>query len=176
MFLRDPKRKEKNQTVRESNTVSTAINSEEFAKILKEKKFIYEKNPHIAVGVSGGVDSVALLMLVSRWIQTKKGILTAIHFNHKIRKDSNLDADFVKNLSLKLGIEYKILSWNGPIPSSSLMEKARDQRYEKILNYCKTNKIITLMTAHHLEDSIETYLMRKSRKHSSLGLGWDTNI
>ncbi len=99
MFWRGLKKKEKNQTVQESNVVSIAITSDEFSKILKEKKFIYEKNPHIAVGVSGGVDSVALLLLVNRWIKDKKGLLTAIHFNHKIRKGSNLDADFVKNLS-----------------------------------------------------------------------------
>ena len=170
MFLRGHKRKEKIQIVPKSDEVSKAITSDEFSNILNVKKFIYEKNPHIAVGVSGGVDSVALLMLVNNWIKMRRGSLTAVHFNHKIRKTSNLDVEFIKKLSSKLGIEYKILSWSGPIPDSSLMKKARDQRYEKILNYCKTKKIITFMTAHHLEDSVETYLMRKSRKYATLGL------
>lgn len=150
--------------------MNKAISHEEFSKILHDKNFIYEKNPHVAVGVSGGVDSIALLILVNNWIKKQKGCLTVVHFDHKIRKHSNLDAEFVKSFSMKLGVECKILKWSGLTPSSSLMKKARDQRYEKILNYCRVKKIITLMTAHHLEDSIETYLMRKRRKHSTLGL------
>ena len=41
------------------------------------------------------------------------------------------------------------------------MERARDARYENIINQCKKMKIIHLMTAHNLEDNLETYLMRK---------------
>ena len=45
-----------------------------------------------------------------------------------------------------------------------IMERARDARYENIINLCKKMKIIHLMTAHNLEDNLETYLMRKKKK------------
>ena len=44
------------------------------------------------------------------------------------------------------------------------MERARDARYKNIINLCKKLKIIHLMTAHNLEDNLETYLMRKKEK------------
>ena len=50
------------------------------------------------------------------------------------------------------------------------MHNARDQRYKKIINFCKKEQIISLMTAHHLDDCIETYLMRKQRKYCTTGL------
>ena len=50
------------------------------------------------------------------------------------------------------------------------MKNARDARYERILDICKKLKIIHLMTAHHFNDNLETYYMRKKRNSSSLGL------
>ena len=47
-------------------------------------------------------------------------------FDHKIRKHSSLDAEFVKDLSIKLGVNCKILKWSGSTPTSSLMKKARE--------------------------------------------------
>ena len=50
------------------------------------------------------------------------------------------------------------------------MKNAREARYEKILEISKKLKIIHLMTAHHSNDNLETYYMRKKRKSSTLGL------
>ena len=142
---------------------SKAISNEEFSSLLTNHSFVFEKNPSVAISFSGGSDSVALLILMNNWIKKHKGRLTLIYFDHKLRKESFSEALYTKEISRKLGIDHKILTWNLKKPKSSIMQKAREIRYEKIINFCKQNNIITVMTAHHLDDSLETYFMKKKR-------------
>ncbi len=143
--------------------ISNAITNSEFSTILSNHLFIFEKNPHVAIGFSGGSDSLALLILMNNWIKRKGGVLTLIHLNHKLRKQSFLEAEFTKEMAIKFDVNFKILSWNEKKPVTSIMHKAREIRYEKMISFCKKNKIITIMTGHHYDDSLETYLMRKNR-------------
>ena len=100
---------------------------------------------------------------MNNWIKKHKGLLTLIYFDHKLREESYLESQYTKEISRKLGIDYKILIWNEKKPKTSIMQKAREIRYEKIINFCKENGIMTVMTAHHLDDSLETYIMKKKR-------------
>ena len=150
--------------------VEKTINEEEFDYILKKKKFLAEKNPHVALCVSGGPDSLALLVLMNQWLKKEKGCSTVIHFNHNLRKESKQEEQFVRKFCKKLGVALKVLSWNGTKPKTSLMKKSRDERYKQIIDYCANKEIITIMTAHHLDDCLETYLMRKLRGYATLGL------
>ena len=62
------------------------------------------------------------------------------------------------------------IEWKHEKINSRVMELAREARYEKIINLYKKLRIINLMTAHNFDDNLETYLMRKKRSKSSLGL------
>ena len=143
--------------------MSEAISNEEFSSLLINHSFVYEKNPSIAICFSGGSDSLALLILMNNWIKKHNGFLTLIYFDHKLRKGSYLESQYAKEISKKLGIDHKILNWNEKKPKNSIMQKAREIRYEKIISFCKQKKIMTVMTAHHLDDSLETYFMKKKR-------------
>ena len=107
---------------------------------------------------------------MNQWLEKNKGCSTVIHFNHNLRKESKQEEQFVRNLCKKLGVALKVLSWNGSKPKTSLMKKSRDERYKQIIKYCADKEIITIMTAHHLNDCLETYLMRRLRGYSTLGL------
>ena len=65
-----------------------------FLSSLKKIK-CFENNPHIAVGVSGGPDSMALAILLQKWVRQKKGKLTGLIFDHQIRLDSKDESFFV---------------------------------------------------------------------------------
>ena len=86
---------------------------------LNEKKFIsslieknnFENNPTVAVGVSGGPDSMALLMLVKDWIKNKSGKITVFHFDHKIRQNSSKEANWLESYISGLGINFHLLTW-----------------------------------------------------------------
>ena len=120
--------------------------------------------------VSGGADSIALLMLMKGWISAKSGKLTVFHFDHKIRQESSGEAILLKKKVNKLGINCIVLNWDDIGLKKINMSSARKVRYEKIVNESKKLKILHLMTAHHFDDNIETFLMRKKREFSTFGL------
>ncbi len=146
-----------------------ALTFSEFFSILS-KSFIFEEKPHVAISFSGGPDSLALLILMKNWIQKNNGKITIVHFNHRIRRESEMEAKYVEELAKNFKVNCKVLNWNKSKKSNALMENARDERYNRIINFCREEQIITLMTAHHFDDCLETYLMRKKRKFTTLGL------
>ena len=145
------------------------ISKDEFTSVINTN-FTFEKNPHLGLSISGGPDSMALLMLIKDWIKSKSGKITVFHFDHKMRKKSSKEAIWLKKYISKLGIKFHLLTWDRDEKLRLNMKNARDARYEKILELCKKLKIIHLMTAHHFNDNLETYYMRKKRNSSSLGL------
>ena len=68
-----------------------------FNKILK-KNFLFELNPKVAVAVSGGPDSMAIVFLLNKWIKKNKGSLIALIVDHQLREDSNLEAKHIKKV------------------------------------------------------------------------------
>ena len=145
------------------------ISKEEFSSVINSS-FTFEKNPHIGLSISGGPDSMALLLLVKDWIRSKSGKITVFHFDHKMRKNSSKEARWLKNFVSKLGIEFYLLNWDRDDELVLNMKNAREARYEKILELSKKLRVIHLMTAHHFNDNLETYFMRKKRNSSTLGL------
>ena len=89
--------------------------------------------------------------------------------NHNIRKNSKTEAIEVKKLLKKHQINLIILT-NTKKVDKNIQSNARDIRYKKLINFCKKKKIKVLLTAHHLEDQVETFLIRLSRGSGLKGL------
>jgi len=126
-------------------------------------------NRSYLVAVSGGPDSLALVALTKAYTFHKK---TKFHYalvDHKIRKNSNQEAKKVKSLLKKRKINLKIFLNKKKIVKN-IQAEARNARYEILINYCKKNKIKTLLTAHNLEDQVETFFIRLSRGSGLKGL------
>lgn len=124
----------------------------------------------VALAVSGGVDSIAMLSLASVW-SAESGIkLVVMNVDHNIRVSSQLEQNYVAQISKQLGYKFFPLSWNFDGNKIALQERARKGRYDLISRKCHDLGINTVLTAHHLDDMIETYLMRKAKKSGFLGL------
>ena len=128
------------------------------------------KEKRICVGVSGGSDSLALVLLADEELTPLGYKIIAITVNHGLRSCAQQEADYVAKIMQKHNIEHHILCWEGDKPITGIEEAARNARYELIGNWCKENQVKFLMTAHHLYDQAETFFMRIERGSGLDGL------
>ncbi|MGN0249689.1 MAG: tRNA lysidine(34) synthetase TilS [Lachnospiraceae bacterium] len=145
--------------------------------ITKVKQFIKQfhmihPDDHIVVGLSGGADSVCLLYLLC---QLKKEIpftLSAIHIHHGLRKESDMEEAFVKELCDKWKVpccikKIDVLSYQKE-HHTGIEESARILRYQVFEQEADSQKKIAL--AHHKNDQAETVLFQMFRGSSLRGL------
>ena len=135
----------------------------EFSSSLKGKK-------DLAVAVSGGPDSLALAYLTKCYSLKHKIKIKYYIVNHKIRKESSLEAKIVKKILKKINIQCTILDWNGKKPTKNIQAKAREKRYSLLTRECKKNNIKYLLIGHHLNDLLENFLIRIVRGSGLNGL------
>ncbi|MGH6794195.1 MAG: tRNA lysidine(34) synthetase TilS [Methylocella sp.] len=126
----------------------------------------------IVLGVSGGPDSVALMLLAAEWAHgcaTRPPLYVAT-VDHGLRKDSASEAEMVARWAAGLALPHAILVWNGAKPKSRIQERAREARYELLLDYAARVGADHVMTAHHADDQAETILFRLLRGSGVSGL------
>jgi len=145
------------------------LKNKEFIKII-EKKYTFEKNPYVAVAVSGGPDSMSLLFLVNAFIKYKKGTLIALIVDHRIRQNSKEEAKYISNYLNKNNIHSQILTVNKNNVIKKSMNEARNNRYNLLTKFCIQNNILHLFVAHHKDDNLETFLNRKIAGSDFYGL------
>ena len=68
------------------------------------------------------------------------------------------------------GIEHHILTLENPPTSTNTQQHARELRYQMLSDFCQKQRILHLLTAHHADDNIETFIMRKKRSNNGEGL------
>ena len=113
------------------------------------------------VAVSGGVDSVVLLDMLSR---VDGHEIIVAHFDHGIRDDSSDDALFVGGLAKKYGYRFETL--REELGETASEERARDRRYA-FLRSVASRHDARIVTAHHSDDAAETIAINVHR-----GTGW----
>ncbi|MDX2074462.1 MAG: tRNA lysidine(34) synthetase TilS [Alphaproteobacteria bacterium] len=120
----------------------------------------------IAAAVSGGADSMALLLLLKQEYPK----LHALTVDHGLRRESAGEAAQVARWCEALAVPHSILRWQHDGITSGIPEKARDARYALMLEWCRAHEVKHLFTAHHLDDQIETMLLRLLRGSGLVGL------
>ncbi len=128
---------------------------------------------HIALAVSGGPDSLALLHVVARWRAEASGAprVTVLTVDHGLRAGSRAEALMVGRAAADRGLQHDILGWSRPEGATGgLQAGARQARYDLMAGYCYAHDIEALVTAHHLDDQAETFLMRLKRGSGLDGL------
>ena len=123
-----------------------------------------EMTDRIAVGVSGGADSMLLLWSLLDLQKKVKFYLKVINVNHNLRgEESDRDSLFVKTFCEKKKIPYEIVSVEVKKTKAqeklTLEESARKLRYMAFAKIMKKEKLNKLFLAHHKNDQIETILM-----------------
>ena len=136
--------------------------------------FDYNEKSVVGVAVSGGSDSVALLLALSKIISAKN--LKAVTVDHGLRADAASEAAWVSQLCVTMGVDHNTLKVNNLAPGPNLQARARDVRYSLLAKWGQNCDIICL--GHSQTDVAETFLMRLSRGSGIDGLAamvsdWD---
>ena len=116
------------------------------------------------VAVSGGVDSVCLLNMLSN---VKLDLIVA-HFDHGIRKDSSEDRKFVEGLAKKYGLPFEYAE--GRLGVGASEATAREARYAFLRKMKDKYGSKAIITAHHQDDLIETAIINLLRGTGRKGL------
>jgi tRNA(Ile)-lysidine synthase len=136
------------------------------------KKHFPEKIPDkILIALSGGIDSMALVYAAHSLSKQLNFKLHALTINHNLRGDSTDEAAEINILMQQAKIKHEIISWEeGKNITGNIEGKARQGRYDLLVKYARENNIKLLVTAHHNDDQMETFLMRLSRGSGIDGL------
>lgn len=124
----------------------------------------------LAVAVSGGGDSVALLHILTRAFGDRKVALQAVTVDHGLRPGSAEEAAGVARLCAGLGVGHTILHWEGWDGSGNLQDQARRARYRLLAQWARAQEIAIVTLGHTADDQAETVLMRLARAAGVTGL------
>jgi tRNA(Ile)-lysidine synthase len=133
----------------------------------------------ICVAISGGADSVALLLTLHAANQTKHNALgiglAAVHVNHNLRAaESNADQRFVEDLCIALEVPLHLHHANVAARATetreTIEEAARSVRYELFSSLIASGHANSVLTAHTRDDQAETVLMKLLRGAWTEGL------
>jgi tRNA(Ile)-lysidine synthase len=130
----------------------------------------------VGVAVSGGADSVALLLLLLELRQKLGIVLSVVHFNHKLRgRVSDADEKFVAKLAAKHGLEFHSTSVyvakKAKREKANLEDTARRARYDYFRSLTESGTCARIAVAHTADDQAETVLAHILRGTGLAGLG-----
>lgn len=125
----------------------------------------------LLLAVSGGPDSLALMLLMARWREAGEAPpLFVATVDHGLREASAGEAALVAGTAAASGLPHATLVWKGPHPKAGLQEKAREARYALLAEEAERRGCDVIVTAHHADDQAETILWRLLRGSGLDGL------
>lgn len=119
----------------------------------------------LGLAVSGGPDSLALLLLAEAVMPGQVEVATV---DHGLRSESGSEAAMVAELCAGHGICHEII--NVKVPPGNVQNAARLERYRGLGEWAKRKGLSALATAHHADDQAETLIMRLNRASGTAGL------
>lgn len=125
----------------------------------------------IGLAVSGGPDSLALMVLMAQWARPAgRPRLVVYTVDHGLRPEAAGEAAMVVREAERLGLPARILRWAGDKPETGIQAAARQARYRLLAAARDADDIDIIVTAHHLADQAETVLMRLAHGSGIEGL------
>jgi tRNA(Ile)-lysidine synthase len=124
-----------------------------------------------AVGVSGGSDSIALMLLLRDWAEWRglpPPVVACV--DHGIRPESGNEARSVVRWARTAGLRAVLLTGKRPLPGSDIEAACRDLRYGLIGQWARQKRLNVVYVAHTRDDQAETLLLRLARGSGLDGL------
>jgi tRNA(Ile)-lysidine synthase len=120
----------------------------------------------IAVGFSGGGDSLAVLLAAKAWADRRDRPLVALTVDHRLQAASTAWTGFAAEIAARLGIGFRALAWTGDKPASGLPAAARAARHHLLAEAARDFGARVIVLGHTADDILEAEVMR----------GWGANL
>ncbi|MEL6677288.1 MAG: tRNA lysidine(34) synthetase TilS [Pseudomonadota bacterium] len=124
----------------------------------------------LGVAVSGGGDSLALLMALVDWATPRARAVHAATVDHGLRPESAAEAAEVAQICAELGVSHRVLTWTERPEVGNLQAAAREARYRLLANWARGEGLGVVFVGHTRNDLAETLLMRIARGSGLDGL------
>lgn len=142
--------------------------------------FLPNPPERIGVAVSGGSDSLGLMMVLHAWQEQGGPKIFSVTVNHGLRPEAAEEAQYVASVCAKINVSHDTCKWQGWDGRGNLQDRARRARYEIITDWAKERQLDKVALGHTADDQAETFLMRLSREAgvdglSAMALQWRQN-
>ncbi|HEY3812410.1 MAG TPA: tRNA lysidine(34) synthetase TilS [Caulobacteraceae bacterium] len=138
--------------------VSEGLNNHVHA--ILDRRLSRDVSAPIAVALSGGGDSLALLTLAADWAKTRGRKLIALTVDHRVQADSARWSAFARDAALRVGAEWRGLVWEGEKPATGLQAAARGARHALIAEAARDAGGCVVLFGHTRDDVLEADRMR----------------
>jgi tRNA(Ile)-lysidine synthase len=135
------------------------------ARFARDLQSLMPAEGRIGLAVSGGPDSLALLLLAAAACSGQVEVATV---DHRLRPESGAEADMVAAICAKLDVPHAVLAVD--VAPGNVQAEARAARYAALGGWVEARKLTALATAHHADDQAETLLLRLNRASGVAGL------
>jgi tRNA(Ile)-lysidine synthase len=127
--------------------------------------FAFGTRRSVVAAVSGGGDSIALLILLKEHLARRSAAtrIVAATVDHGLRPGARAEAEAVAALCGRIGIEHRVVSWTGVKPTNGLQAAAREARHRLLAEIAVGEGTDICVTGHNRGDQVETVLMRQAR-------------
>jgi tRNA(Ile)-lysidine synthase len=149
----------------EPSAATDVVSAAEAARFATAVERLWPEGGRIGLAVSGGPDSLAMLLLAQAAVPGGFEVATV---DHGLRAESAAEADFVGRICAGLGIPHTVLSVR--VAPGNLQDEARAARYAALASWAVERGLGAIATAHHADDQAETVLMRLNRGSGLAGL------
>lgn len=147
------------------------LTSETFQNVMKYHfDGVFNAANALAVAVSGGADSMALLWLLQEWCAVQDKDLHVLSVDHGLRAAAQDECAAVANYCKAFDhVQHSTLTWDAP-SDIRVQEEARKARYALMAKYCEARGVTHLFLGHHAGDQAETFLFRLAKGSGLDGL------
>ncbi|MDE2042490.1 MAG: tRNA lysidine(34) synthetase TilS, partial [Alphaproteobacteria bacterium] len=143
------------------------LNPDEISRFRNDVERLAGGDVRLGLAVSGGPDSLAMLLLAHAAYGASAAMVATV--DHGLRPEARQEATYVGQVSAALNMAHFILTPPAPI-TGSLQMQARKARYAALENWRVAQNLSYILTAHHIDDQVETLMMRLNRGSGVSGL------
>lgn len=130
------------------------------AQAVLDRRLLADSPRPIALALSGGGDSVALLLAAQAWAQAHGRRLVALSVDHQLQPQSRAWTETCAALAARVGAGFQALAWEGPKPAAGLPAAARAARHRLLAEAARAAGARVLLMGHTADDVLEARAMR----------------